>query len=290
MQRTLELARLWPYLPHFRVVAEFESLAKASKRIGISAAALSKAIRTLERTLGLELFDRGGGTFRLNGHGRSLLAALRGAMRDLDDAITATRQLGLLAHVRVAMDAVWTPLLLPPENDACVVDLVETSASVARGLLRGEVDVAVHVEPITHVDLDVAVIATLPRAVCVASRHSLGGKRLRGDDLARVGFASLRPLDGALDGWPRQVPRRVVVTASSLSQLLAAVASGAVAAVLPIAMARGFELRPVEVTGLKLAPLLLWASIRRPRHGSSDAARWRTAAQQHCAARIAAAL
>jgi DNA-binding transcriptional LysR family regulator len=273
-QPFLELAALWPYLPHFRVVAEYESLSKASRRFGLSPAALSKAIRTLERTLALELFDRAGGKLRLNDHGRTLLGAIRAAMRDIDDAIAAARGAPTAHALRVALDSAWGGLVLPADSTSDT-ELVDVPANVVRTLLRGDADIVFHGDPLSHAELDTQLVATFPRAVCVATRHRASAR----DELAFVAIRSG-------DGWPSHVARRCTLTATTLAHALAAAATGACAVVAPVALAPRFGLRALD-TDPGIAPLTLWATIRRSRGGApSSAQRFRELARAHCGGQV----
>lgn len=284
MQAFLDLAKLWPYLPHFRVVAEYESLSRASRRFGLTSAALSKAIRALEHALDVELFERNRGTLRLNDHGRALLGAVRAAMRDIDDTIAATRGAQIPSSLRVAVDGAWVPLVVPQLPSSLDVELVESPSHIAHSLLRGDVDVVVHAEPVTHGELDVTALATLDRAVCVAAGHPLASRTgLVLADLATVGFAVPKEPSGLLDGWPPHLARKLTFTTSSLAHALAAAASGTVATVAPIVLARSFGLVPLAIAELVIPPRVLWTTIRRPRRGEPSAAtRWRDAARTHC--------
>jgi DNA-binding transcriptional LysR family regulator len=278
MQPFLDLAKLWPYLPHFRIVAEYESLSKASRRFGLSNAALSKAIRTLERSLQLELFDRAGGKLRINDHGRALLGAIRGAMRDIDDAIGALRGVPAPTALRVALDSAWACIVL-----ACAsgddVELIDLPAAIARALLRADADIVIHTEPVAHHELDTTAIATFERAVCVATQDPLAAT------LSSAALADKPFIAHHADGWPAQFPRRVAFATGSLAHALSAAASGACATVAPRELAGRFGLRAITVSDAQLPPLTLWASVRRSRRGAPTAPlRWRDKVREHCEA------
>jgi len=268
MKAFLELSKVWPWLPHFRVVAEYESLSRASRRFGISSAALSKAVRTLERGLAVELFDRAGGKLRLNDRGRALLEVIRNDMRDLDDVIAAIRSARAPGFVRVATDPAWTGVLVPPDGG---VELTDAPASVSRALLRGEADVVFHAEPVASNELDTVPVGAFARAICTAS------------DGEPRGFAALVVRGEIADGWPAERPREVAAVTHSLAHAAAVVAQGALAAVLPIAIGRAFGLRIVDTPGLALPPCLMYATARRARGGGSAAVRWRDRACAHAA-------
>ncbi|MFN0249684.1 MAG: LysR family transcriptional regulator [Kofleriaceae bacterium] len=265
MRPFLKLSKVWPWLPHFRVVAEVESLSRAARRFGMTSAALSKAIRTLEKLLDTELFDRSGGKLRLNDHGRALLGTVRASMRDLDDAITTIHT--PLDSLRVAVDPAFSTLVLTPSSTS--LELVDPSMEIAAGLLRGDVDAIVHVDRATHPDLDSARIALLERRVFGAKGHLATGSLTPsiGDEVA---FAVV-PGDES----------RAPIALSSLAHVVAWVASGGGLAVLPSVIGRAFGLHAVEVAS-PLSPVALWITIRRPRGARSAAAEWREAVRAHC--------
>lgn len=257
MQPFLKLAKAWPWLPHFRVVAEFESLSRASRRFGISGAALSKAVRTLEKTLEVELFDRAGGKLRLNDHGRALLAAVRADMRHLDDTITSL-QSEPSQLLRVALDGAWPALVLQPDDD---IELHDDPADRTRALLRGDVDVVVHTERVDHPGIVTEPLATLERAVFVASTRP---------DTRDLAYVAIRDVG---DGWPAAVERDVALVAASLAHAVACVSAGTLAAALPVALATRYGLR--RVGGPELGACTLSASMRRSRGTAvTQAARW----------------
>lgn len=275
MDRLIELAKRWPYLTHFRVVAEFESLSKASRRIGVSVAALSKSIRLLEKLVDVELFDRTGGGFRLNDRGHALLLATRGAMRDLDETI-ANLDNDEARQLRVGIDGAWVSLVLAPHPKGPAIELVDLPSSPARALLRGDVDVVIHVAPVMHREVETVELALLPRAVCVAPEHPLAeaSKHELGD---LAGHAIVLPKHAAAaPGCPAALVRLATLTSSTYSHAIAAVRTGQIASVLPNRLAEQFGLRCLRIEDLAIAPLTLLASIRKTRGTTGAmAARWR---------------
>ncbi len=271
MKAFLELSKVWPWLPHFRVVAEYESLSRASRRFGISSAALSKAVRTLESGLGVELFERAAGKLRLNDRGRALLEVLRNDMRDLDDVIAAIRGARAPDLVRVATDAAWAGVLVPPGRG---IELLDAPSSVVRSLLRGEADVVLHAEPVASPELDTVALGAFARVVCCA-----------GEDEPRSFVAHV--VRGAIaDGWPAERERAIAATTQSLAHTVAAALQGELAAVLPIPIARAFRLRIVATPDLVLPPCVMYATTRRARGGGSAGVRWRDRACAHAATHL----
>jgi Bacterial regulatory helix-turn-helix protein, lysR family len=137
MKQFVQLTKIWSWLPHFRVVAEFENLGKAARQMNVTTAALSKAIKQLEAVIGHALFDRVDGKLRLNVAGRELHEALRGAMRDIDNAVTAPAP---RAAQVVAVDPIWAMVL---GIEAGHVELRELGSAPRDALARGELDIVI---------------------------------------------------------------------------------------------------------------------------------------------------
>src|SRR5687768_9889001 len=87
MDKFLAVAAVWDWLPAFRAVAEFNHLPTASRQLHVSPSALSRTIHLLEDRFGKPLFDRVGRQIRLNRSGEMLAAAVREAMRRVDDGL-----------------------------------------------------------------------------------------------------------------------------------------------------------------------------------------------------------
>ncbi|MEU1999879.1 LysR family transcriptional regulator [Rhodococcus sp. NPDC019627] len=67
-------------------VADHGSITEAARALFIAQPSLSQAIRTLERDLGVELFDRGGRKLRITPAGTSFAAAARQVLADVERA------------------------------------------------------------------------------------------------------------------------------------------------------------------------------------------------------------
>ena len=71
MERLRRVARLWSWLPAFRAVGETQHLPTASEHLLVTAPALSRAVRLLEKDVGRELFRRTGRRIELNDNGEA---------------------------------------------------------------------------------------------------------------------------------------------------------------------------------------------------------------------------
>src|SRR5579871_1322141 len=74
-------------LTAFLAVAEERSFTKAGKRLGVSASAMSHAIRGLEEGLGVRLLSRTTRSVAPTEAGQQLLARLRPALTDVQEAL-----------------------------------------------------------------------------------------------------------------------------------------------------------------------------------------------------------
>src|SRR5579871_848755 len=93
---------LWNWLPAFRAVAEREHVQGAARDLHVTASSLSRAIRLVEDSVGKELFARVGRNLRLTEDGHELLAAVRDAMRRIDDGIARVTASEFTGSLRVA--------------------------------------------------------------------------------------------------------------------------------------------------------------------------------------------
>ena len=92
-------------LRYFVAVAEELHLARAAERLGIDQSPLSRAMRDLEKALGVALFDRSNRQTRLTWAGQVLLVECRRVLTTLDQAIQATKGAaqGYQSYLRIAI-------------------------------------------------------------------------------------------------------------------------------------------------------------------------------------------
>lgn len=79
----------WADAAVFAAIAEAGSFTRAGTRLGVSASALSHRMRALETRLGVRLLNRTTRSVKPTEAGERLLASLRPAIRDLDEALIA---------------------------------------------------------------------------------------------------------------------------------------------------------------------------------------------------------
>lgn len=230
-------------------VAHTGSLRRAAALHRISQPAASQRLDALERTLGLQLLDRGPNGSRLTVAGTAVVewaadvlqatgTLLIGAQALRSDA---SRELRVAASMTVAENLVptWLVQLQALRPEAHVSLVVGNSEQVAASVLRDDVDLGFVEAPHAPVGLNHRVVGGDELAVVVAPHHPWARRR-RGvtlADLAAVPLLGREPgsgtreaLDTALAGFPgRPAP---ALELASTSAILAAAAAGAGPAVL----------------------------------------------------------
>jgi DNA-binding transcriptional LysR family regulator len=240
---------VWNWLPAFRAVAETEHLPTAGEMMNVTPPALSRAVRQLEEAVGRELFVRSGRSITLNEDGRRLAIAVRMAMRTVHTALeelaeerfqglfrwTSTWSMSSIIVDVLADVLVEHPRLMPQMHPIGVDD------TVAR-LLRGELDLAVTMQPVDITDLVSVRLGTIPHSVYCGPTHALFGKEnVPWSDFTEHRFAApVATASGTFDdGWPKDQPRNVAMQFAQMEVGYQACQSGRLLAVLPDNVARG---------------------------------------------------
>ena len=231
------------HLRYFVAVAEELSFTAAAQRLHMAQPPLSRAIRDLEESLGVTLFERTTRSVALTPPGRVLLAEATGVIASFEAAFSRTRQAGRIDRQRLKIGfrpATSLPLLEPIVREFRqrypLVDIeplrVEWSNQVGF-ILDGQADVAFLMGPVAHDDLEIHPLAVVPRAVATPLEHPLADREtVRIADLSAYPMAV--PKEAAPDwrdfwtGTPRPiddgVPPGPVV--SNADESLAVVLSG----------------------------------------------------------------
>lgn len=266
----VDLSKLWPWLPHFRVVAEYENLSKASRAFGISPAALSKAIQSLEKIIGKPLFTRTTGTLRLNEQGRALLRSIRASMRDIDDVVSAIRLEPSARTLRVAAPAHWVHVLFPmPERT--VSSIVSLPPQIANSLVRGEVDLCLHEALISAKQIHTIELASFESRYVVGPNHVLARQAACTiDQLALHPHCRLRfPDAGGTPATDMNANLARTLLVDTVEQLIAATTSGPYVANLPKPLASVFGLTVLNVAHAKIPRGSLYGSMREASKGDT---------------------
>jgi DNA-binding transcriptional LysR family regulator len=273
-------ARVLPSLESIRkfvVVAEELHFGRAAGRLGMAQPPLSRAIRDLERQLGVTLLERTTRQVRLTAAGEVLLRDARTVLEAVAAAAGRAREAGSpLPRLRVALKADVDGGLLPEILDAYRADDAGWPPELVLGgfgeqpqaLRDGRADVGLVLRPFDDRGLDSEPLLTEPLLVALAAADPLAARaRLCLADLAG---RSLRGGSPASHGQPAGPPRVVPAPdrepnapggrqprsdlarpASNLSEIFSLVETGSVVFFAPASVARryqrpGIAFRPVS--------------------------------------------
>jgi DNA-binding transcriptional LysR family regulator len=185
-------------------VAEELHFGRAARRLYISQPSLSRAVRDLERALGVELFARTSREVRLTPAGAALKEELPRLLAEHERVLTHARRVGAgeAGELRIAFLASATNRVLPAvvrtfrsAFPAIALTLEETLDDAAlAGVLARQFDVALVRTVRPEPGLAFAPLVREPLCLVVAADHRLAGRR-------RVRYEDLR--DDGLILWPR---------------------------------------------------------------------------------------
>jgi DNA-binding transcriptional LysR family regulator len=180
---------------HFLAVADAGSVTAAAGELHVTQPALSRSIRSLERQLGLTLFDRTGRRLTLTGAGRQLDPILRDVVHRADLAVRAALSIraGGLPEITIScpgttLTDVLAPFLATWSTDDPMPHVWEELPPTVYDSLRAGADLAIGTSPPPAV-LSVHPVAVLPLWAYVPATHPLAGagvvrlSQLRNEDL-----------------------------------------------------------------------------------------------------------
>ncbi|GAB2607548.1 LysR family transcriptional regulator [Streptomyces capparidis] len=235
-------------LRYFRAVAEELNITRAAARLGVAQPPLSRAMRRLERRLGVELFDRTGHRLALTRAGEVLLDEAAVVLDALGSAVRRTRRAGLPGRelVVTAKPGVATRLLLRigerfrADPDAPELRVVVSGFGEQADMVRdGRADLAI-AACVDDRGLDIELLATEPRVAALPAGHELAGRDALGTADLRTEPAPRWSDPGVVDrdhwlGHPDRPDDGPVVRDSA--QLLDVVALGQAVALVPASLA-----------------------------------------------------
>jgi len=246
-------------LRYFVAVAEELHFGRAAGRLGMAQPPLSRAIRDLERQLGVVLLERTTRQVRLTAAGEVLLRDARTALEAVTTAARRAREAGSAPRrLRVALKADVDGGLLPQILDVyCADDAAMPPELVLGGfgeqpqaLRDGRADVGLLLCPFDGRGLDSEPLLTEPLLVAMAAADPLAART----QLCLADLAGRRLPGGsqASSGRPAG-PRRAGVAppASNLAEIFSLVETGSVVFFAPVSVARryrrsGIAYRPVS--------------------------------------------
>ncbi|MEU6345858.1 LysR family transcriptional regulator [Streptomyces sp. NPDC046977] len=205
------------HLRYFVAVAEELHFGRAAKRLGMAQPHLSRAIREMERQIGVPLLERTTRHVSLTPAGEVLLRDARTALDAVTAAVRRTRQAGQAEPVlRLALKADYDGGLLPlifaayeREPAALRVELVLGGRGEQEPALRdGRADIALLPRPFDDHGFDVEPLLTEPRLLAVAATDPLASREsLHLADLAGRVLPYGRPADREGDAPDPSTPQ-----------------------------------------------------------------------------------
>lgn len=214
-------------LRYFSVVAETGSVRRAAELLHLSPTALSKAVKVLEREVGVRLVRPQGRGIALTDEGRLLArraAPVLAELAELPAALTTRRTPGPV--LRYASHEVFgtyftRPLLDAMPDHASLEHRYLPPGDIEAAVLAGDSDLGITYIPMPTTGLE-------HRHVADVAMGTYGVKHLLGHDFDELEFAApVRPTIGsavraqALDAWPddrfpRTVRHRITTTEAAL--------------------------------------------------------------------------
>ncbi|MET7836286.1 LysR family transcriptional regulator [Micromonospora sediminicola] len=228
-------------LRYFLAVAEELHFGRAARRLGIAQPPLSRAIRQLERRLGVTLLDRDHRAVALTPAGAVLLREGRAALDAVAAADRRTRRAaadggpGLVLATKAGASHELLPKLLDAyaaEPDAVAVEVLLCGIGEQERLLRdGRADVALlHLPFDSTAGLDTEALVTEQQVAVVPAGHPVAGR-------TQLRLADVEALpDLPLPRWPQRdgtYPEGPGPQVREHAQLFQLIALGRAAAVLP---------------------------------------------------------
>ena len=163
-------------LATFLAVAEEGSFTRAARRRGVSPSAVSHAMRTLEEEIGVRLLARTTRSVRLTDAGQQLLASLKPALQEVDEALgrivgQAHRPAGRvrLLMPRFAVSVVLAPRLGKLHKDYPEIELEVVTDNLRRDLVAEGFDAGIHLGEYLEKDMIAVRLTPDHRAAIVGS-------------------------------------------------------------------------------------------------------------------------
>jgi DNA-binding transcriptional LysR family regulator len=235
-------------LRYFVAVAEELHFGRAAVRLGMAQPPLSRAIRDLERQLGVALLERTTRQVRLTAAGEVLVRDARIALEAVTAAARRARQAGSPSpRLRVALKADVDGGLLPQILDAYCADNAAVAPELVLGrfgeqpqaLRDGRADVALLLCPFDDRGLDSEPLLTEPLVAALSAADPLAARtRLCLADLDGRRLPGGSPASHGRPAGPRRAGQ--VPPASNLAEIFNLVETGSVVFFAPASVARRY--------------------------------------------------
>jgi len=242
------------HIRYLLAVADHANFTRAAESLHISQPTLSQQIKQLERALGVILLDRSGRSIRLTDAGEAYAHHARLALRDLDAGERAVHDVQDLSrgHLRIAMTPTFTTYFIGPlvhrfraAHPGITLSVRETTQErIESDLLADRLDLGIAFSGAHPSGIEHHALFTETLRLVVGSNHRLAARRgsLPVRQLSRealgllsTDFATRQDIDAYFASL--EVAPYIAVEANSISALLEFVRRGALATVLPDAIA-----------------------------------------------------
>ena len=167
-------------------IAQEGSFVRAARRLGIPQPSLTRKVLLLERTLGVNLFNRTSRRIELTKAGRLFIPEAIASIDHAERAWDLAQHQALMEHgpFRLGYSAYIHSALLPflrrlnfPDIEASAMTLQSVSTSqMVKLVLRGRLHAGVGVLPVQDEDLWIKIIGQEPFYVCLPTEHKLARK------------------------------------------------------------------------------------------------------------------
>lgn len=168
-------------IKHFNYVlaiAQYQNISKAASSLYISQPALTKALNTLESTLGVKLFDRAVTPIKLTYAGEVFLEKAKKILeinKYLENEMHAIANLErskLILGIHGERGSNWLPRLIPPftrRYPGVELQVVEGhSSTLEEKMLAGQVDICISTLPVYIPEIDFEILADDPIIIATA--------------------------------------------------------------------------------------------------------------------------
>ncbi len=171
---------------YFTEVARLGSIRKAAEALHVSASAIDRQLLAAEEEFGVPLFERLPSGMRLTAAGEILIGATRQWQKDYGRVLAQISDLQGLkrGHVDIAVIDALADGFLPEAVASIIAEFpqityaiqVRDNADIASGIIAGEVDFGLLLDPSPNADMTVRAQLDIPLGITTAPGHILDGR------------------------------------------------------------------------------------------------------------------